>query len=162
MSLGSPFGMLDYDVIITRQVDRRHWTCMISMRFSQFSLFYLLWNLRPYVHCCIMSFFCNFEAIFLQNLEIKPEVRNLYRCFGLSDEILIYAERHTAGITPLGNRYSCKRKELTHYGIVTRQGSRSTLVQVMACSLTAPSHYLNQCWLIITKVQWCSSEGNFA
>ena len=42
------------------------------------------------------------------------------------------------------------------------QGSRSTLVQVMACCLTAPSHYQNQCWLIITKVQWCSSEGNFA
>ena len=40
--------------------------------------------------------------------------------------------------------------------------SWSTLVQVMACCLTAPSHYLNQCWLIITKVQWCSSEGNFA
>ena len=42
------------------------------------------------------------------------------------------------------------------------QGSWSTLVQVMVCCLTAPSHYLNQCWLIITKVQWCSSEGNFA
>ena len=42
------------------------------------------------------------------------------------------------------------------------QGSRSTLAQVMACCLMAPSHYLNQCWLIITKVQWCSSEGNFA
>ena len=25
--------------------------------------------------------------------------------------------------------------------------SRSTLTQVMACCLTAPSHYLNQCWL---------------
>ena len=37
----------------------------------------------------------------------------------------------------------------------------STLAQVMACCLTAPSHYLNQCWLI-TLVQWCSSEGNFA
>ena len=28
----------------------------------------------------------------------------------------------------------------------------STLVQVMACCLTAPSHYLNQYWLIITEV----------
>ena len=45
---------------------------------------------------------------------------------------------------------------------IWQQGSRSTLVQVMACCLTAPSHYLNQCWLIITKAQWCSSEGNFA
>ena len=35
---------------------------------------------------------------------------------------------------------------------IWRQGSRSTLVQVMACCPTAPSHYLNQCWLIISKV----------
>ena len=42
------------------------------------------------------------------------------------------------------------------------QKTGSALAQVMAFCLTAPSHYLNQCWLIITKVQWCSSEGNFA
>ena len=42
------------------------------------------------------------------------------------------------------------------------QGSRSTLIQVMTCCLTAPSHYLNQCWFINTKVQWCLSEDNFA
>ena len=36
--------------------------------------------------------------------------------------------------------------------------SWSTLVQVMACCLTAPSHYLDQCWLIISKVLWHSSE----
>ena len=41
-----------------------------------------------------------------------------------------------------------------------RQRTRSTLAQVMACCLNAPSHYLNQCWLIIPKVQWLSSEGN--
>ena len=39
--------------------------------------------------------------------------------------------------------------------------SGSTLAQVMACCLTAPSRYLNQCWLIISKVHWHSSEGNF-
>ena len=31
---------------------------------------------------------------------------------------------------------------------------------VMACCLTAPSHYLNQCWLIFSKVQWHSVEFN--
>ena len=36
--------------------------------------------------------------------------------------------------------------------------SWSTLVQVMARCLMAPSHYLNQCWLIISKVLWHSSE----
>ena len=46
---------------------------------------------------------------------------------------------------------------LTHWGLVTSFGkwqhrSGSTLAQVMACCLTAASHYLNQCWLIISKV----------
>ena len=44
---------------------------------------------------------------------------------------------------------------------IWRHKSGSTLAQVMACCLTAPSHYLNQCWLIISKVLWHSSEGNF-
>ena len=42
--------------------------------------------------------------------------------------------------------------------------SGSTLAQVMACCLMALSmlsHYLNQYWLIIHKVYWHSSEGNF-
>ena len=31
----------------------------------------------------------------------------------------------------------------------------------MACCLTAPSHYLNQCWLIISEVLWHLPENNF-
>ena len=38
------------------------------------------------------------------------------------------------------------------------QWTGSTLVQVMACWLTAPSHYLKQCWRIISKVLWHSPE----
>ena len=44
---------------------------------------------------------------------------------------------------------------------IWRHKSESTLAQVMAWCLTAPSHYLNQCWLIISKFQWHSSECNF-
>ena len=41
-------------------------------------------------------------------------------------------------------------------------GPGSTLAQVMAWCLTAPSHYLNQSWLIIiSEDQWQSSEGSF-
>ena len=40
---------------------------------------------------------------------------------------------------------------------IWRHGSRSTLALVMARCLTAPSHYLNQCWLIIREVPWHSS-----
>ena len=42
---------------------------------------------------------------------------------------------------------------------IWRHGTMSTLAQVMACCLTAPSHYLNQCWLIIGEVPWHSSQG---
>ena len=35
---------------------------------------------------------------------------------------------------------------------ICRHISESTLAQAMACCLTAPRHYLNQCWLIISKV----------
>ena len=44
---------------------------------------------------------------------------------------------------------------------IWRQITGSTLAQVMAYCLTAPSHYLKQCWLIINKVLWLSCEGNF-
>ena len=44
---------------------------------------------------------------------------------------------------------------------IWRHKSVSTLAQVMVCCLTAPSHCLKQCWLIISNVQWHSSECNF-
>ena len=44
---------------------------------------------------------------------------------------------------------------------IWRHKSGSTLAPVMACCLTAPSHYLNKCWLIISKVQWHPSQSNF-
>ena len=53
-------------------------------------------------------------------------------------------------------------KSLWPSDAIWRHRSGSTLTQVMACCLTAPSHYLNQRWLIISKVHWHSSVGNFA
>ena len=40
-----------------------------------------------------------------------------------------------------------------------RYRTGSTLAQVMACCLTSPRRYLNQCWFIISKVPWHTSEG---
>ena len=53
-------------------------------------------------------------------------------------------------------RYPTPINSLWPSGAIWRQRSGSTLVQVMACCLTAPSHYLNQCWLIISEVSWHS------
>ena len=45
-------------------------------------------------------------------------------------------------------------------GTIWWHRSRPTLAWITGCCLPAPSHYLNQCWLIINKDQWHSSEGN--
>ena len=57
-------------------------------------------------------------------------------------------------------------KGLTHSGLVIPDSvidrTWSTLVQVMAWCLTAPSHYLNQCWFLTSEVLWHSHEGFFS
>ena len=56
-------------------------------------------------------------------------------------------------ISPLNSDFNIKRvNSLWFSDAIWRQRSGSTLAQVMACCLTAPSHYLNQFWLIISKV----------
>ena len=37
---------------------------------------------------------------------------------------------------------------------IWRHRTGSTLAQVMTCCLTAPNHYLDQCWRIISRIQW--------
>ena len=66
----------------------------------------------------------------------------------------ILSERKT-----YSNAYSWT-KIITHCDAIWRHRSMSILAQVMACCLTAPSHYLNQCWLIISEVLWHSPDSN--
>ena len=44
---------------------------------------------------------------------------------------------------------------------IWRHRSGSTLPQVMAWCLTAPNHYQNLCWLLISEVLWHSPKNNF-
>ena len=41
------------------------------------------------------------------------------------------------------------------------QNKWSTLAQVMVCCLTTPSHYMNQCLLLISEGLWHWTENNF-
>ena len=55
-----------------------------------------------------------------------------------------------SSLTPYGIIQGWRINSLWPSDTIWRQRSASTLAQVMACCLTAPSHYLNQCWLIIS------------
>ena len=61
--------------------------------------------------------------------------------------------------TPLQDLESIK--PFWHSDVIWWQRSWSTLTQVMASCLTAPGYYHNQCWLIVSIIQWHSSDGNF-
>ena len=73
-----------------------------------------------------------------------PVMQQVFPCHDIIMEFWILRE------IPLNIQYHPG----THCGLVMPYGDRfgSTLAQVMACCLTAPSHYLKQCWLIINKV----------
>ena len=43
--------------------------------------------------------------------------------------------------------------------VIWWQGSWSILAQVMACCVMPPKHYLNQYWLVISKLRWRSSDS---
>ena len=77
--------------------------------------------------------------------------------------------RYHAQLVRLSNIQYCKGYAILYYvmslmlGNVTwRHTSGSTLIEVMACCLTAPCHYLNQCWLIAGGVQGHSHDVNLA
>ena len=58
---------------------------------------------------------------------------------------------------------SVRLSHLFHYVpiIVSSWNFQELLLMTKVRCLTAPSHYLNQCWLIISKVEWHSSKGKF-
>ena len=62
----------------------------------------------------------------------------------------------------LGPQMSYLINSLWPSDVIWHQGSCLALVQVIkACCLKAPSHCLNQLWLIITGVQWNSPKTSF-
>ena len=61
----------------------------------------------------------------------------------------------------IGSNQLWRINSLSPSDAMWRHRHGSTLAQVMACCLMAPSHYLNQCWLLISKVQSNSSVDNF-
>ena len=93
---------------------------------------------------------------------IESEVQYYFmhscRCDRISSMTLGYLELFLPWHVFMLYLYVMLIMPLTHCGLVTAYGARSgsTLAQVMAWCLMAPSHYLNQCWLLISEVIFCS------
>ena len=74
-----------------------------------------------------------------------------------------YSNKHHCLKQGLGTEHATSHylNSLWSSDAIWRHRSGTTLVHVMACCLTAPSHYMNQCWRIIRKVLWHLRESNF-
>ena len=59
------------------------------------------------------------------------------------------------------NRCECCFNSLGPINAMRHYRIWSTLVQVMTCCVKTPSHYLNQCWQIISEILWHSTEYSF-
>ena len=70
-------------------------------------------------------------------------------CIDTNNKIIIIIEIHST-ILPIPSLFI---NLLWPYGDIDliKHRSGSKLVKVMACCLSAPNHYLNQCWLIISE-----------
>ena len=63
-------------------------------------------------------------------------------------------------MTQLSENYIWWVNSLWLIDVIWQHRFGSTLTQVMACCLMAPSHYLIQCWLIIMYIYICVSKLN--
>ena len=91
---------------------------------------------------------------FLIQLLVTPqpvwvwEILSMLSYCSLQDKDLGLMDVRSSKLSKLGGSFNSLRPS----DAIWRHTSGSTLAQVMACCLTAPSHYLNQCWLIIRQV----------
>ena len=60
-----------------------------------------------------------------------------------------------------GHGFTLQINSLWPSDAIWQHNSGSTFAQVMTCCLTAPSHYLDQYWLLICEVVLHPTEGNF-
>ena len=105
----------------------------------------------------------NSNLIFLTEFFSRPIIWK-FECIMVDDVILCakFQNDWTSGINHWWMTFHIVAvNSLWPRDTIWRHGSGSKLAQVMACCLMAPSHFLNQCWLIISEVWWHFSEDNF-
>ena len=76
---------------------------------------------------------------------------------GMGSKLTILQEEEETHVTSVSDEFHVCA--LWPVDTIWQQGYGSTLAQVMAWCRQAKSHYLNQCWLIISKILWHSFEG---
>ena len=128
------------------------WLCKCMYVYFMLSIMNRLGLTRSYVTCTFAS-----------GLVSKGQISIWHICLILKLALYKY---HIIIIIILLSLYQTHYNKNQQYislwpsNAISQQSSGSTLVEVMACCLTAPSHYLNQRWIIINEVQWYASDGN--
>ena len=115
---------------------------------------HFVWTLMCWTsntRCEIGCLGCNFQFMFFRELYCLDfnSYNSIGSCF-----------THSTSFLSIYDSVKWCINSLWRNDAIWRHRSRSTLAQVMAWCRQAPSHYLNQCWLISSKVQWHSVEGN--
>ena len=108
---------------------------MVTIKLHMVVLFKVIWGLGFELHLK--------SNIIRHRLSVKISQKHVFdrykHCLWLKNRYLIINVRILAGRSRINSSWPSDA--------IWRYKSGSTLAQLMAYSLTAPNHYLNQCWL---------------
>ena len=137
---------------VSSEVLLAHWEMLVNCDTNNVPPFFLINHFADYIHAP-------------DNSEFSIRDR---------DHTLMWGQTYIDSITPnpqlVTHIQTCIHTLLAERSLINslwpsdamwQQRSGSTLAQVMACCLTASSHYLNQYWCNVSKVQLHSYNGNF-
>ena len=114
------------------------------------------WNLIPPRLHLMMFLFCLFTHVFFSKICSRTKINRLYTVLLQRWYISFIKIQNRSYLIESVKIYMCLNKTntfkwLAASDVIRRHRIWSTLFQVMACWLTAPSHYPNQYWLIILR-----------
>ena len=108
-------------------------------------------NVDQFLWCHVASLRDNELKYFVESITYSAPQRLVFNIWIMVSFYMQAIDRHMLSyLVDLNTRIAvCHFNSLWHSDTIWRQRSGSTLAHVMACCLTAPIHYLNQCWLLI-------------
>ena len=129
--------------------------------FSNFQFSFEVWFVCVLHIYCYVAMVTHISSVFWNKILWEEHHLFLVYSYGFIFSIVSISSEFNESIEMCSSRSNQDLNSLRPRDSIWRWRTGSTLAQVMACCLTAPSHHLNQCWLIISKVLRRSCENNF-
>ena len=148
MLVSASEGLVLCRIIVLIRCDLLTLYGLMGLGHQMFSAEILAWSVRSHKNLVLYLWIASKSKCIWYIVKTEMEIK-----LKLKTEMEIKLKQNTSTFQENHCMATClKMNSLRPSDAIWWHRSVSTLAQVMACCPTAPSHYLNQCWLIISKV----------